>query len=146
MSHDHLLLSSSLSYVHSIMSEILVSFLVCSCGTQSGQMDTSHWFIAQACGSLTGATLSSPSSMLMIACCSFPVSTWAHITHHQGKLPSLVWVGKIQINKHFSFDVPRRHVYFFNISNKFDVGCFLLHAIVLSLRVNLTRWARRRLM
>lgn len=68
----------------------IFSLPVCSYGTLSGQMVISPWCTAPACGSLTGATPSSPSSTLMTACCSSRVSTWDHTTRHQEKSLSSV--------------------------------------------------------
>lgn len=86
--HHHHQLSCSLSSS---------PFLVCSYGTRSDQMVISRWCTAPACGSLTGATPSSPSSMLTTPCCSCPVSTWAHTTPRLGRLLSSVWVGTKKI-------------------------------------------------
>lgn len=65
-----------------------------SCGTQNGQMEISRWCTAQACGSSTGATPSSPSSTLTTPCCWCLVSTSARTTPRQGKLLSSVLVGE----------------------------------------------------
>lgn len=66
----------------------------CSCGTQNAQMAISLWCTAQACGSSTGATPSSPSSTRTTPCCWCLESTLAPTTHLQGKSLSSVWVGE----------------------------------------------------
>lgn len=67
--------------------------VVCSCGTRSGQMETSRWCTVPVCGSSTGATLSSPNLMLTTVCCLCLESTWVLTTLHLGKSLSSVWVG-----------------------------------------------------
>lgn len=60
-------------------------------------MVISRWCTAPACGSLIGATPSSPSLMLMTPCCLCLVSTWVRTTPRLGKSLSSVWVGTKKI-------------------------------------------------
>lgn len=94
-SPEYVTTSSSSCSPHSTyyFSKLFFWLLVCSYGTRSGMTVLSRWCTAPACGSLIGATPSSPSSTLTTPCCLCLVSTWDHTTPRPEKLLSSVWVG-----------------------------------------------------